>query len=70
MTDKYELPSNIVKYLDNNTAFNMFGFVNLAKLKYETECTIEDETLKILIQEKFGNEMVTGTVEFIEPKSK
>lgn len=66
---KQTLPQNIIDDLNSNILFNKFGLVNIARVKATNNCDIDDETLKALIQEKFGREMSNGEVEFIEPKN-
>ena len=63
-----QLPQNIIDDLNRNLMFNKFGLVNISRLKASTDCDIPDEELKEMIQEKFGDEMITGKVEFIEKK--
>lgn len=63
-----KLPKNIERDLKKNTLFNMFGAVNLAALRSRTGTRLSDEDLKKRIQARFGHEMATGTVEFIQGK--
>lgn len=63
-----KLPQNIVDHLNKNLMFNKFGLVNIASLKASTGTTLEDDDLKERIQERFGKEMVNGTVEFVKSK--
>ena len=61
-----KLPKNIEQDLKKNTMFNMFGLVNLAALRARTGTRLKDEDLKERIQERFGHEMATGEVEFVQ----
>jgi hypothetical protein len=65
MKNKAKLPKNIIDDLVRNSTFNMFGLVNISRLKASTDCKIPDKELKEMIQERFGHEMATGNVEFI-----
>lgn len=68
MAKKKQLPQNIIDDLNRNLMFNKFGLVNISRVKSTNNCDIPDEELKEMIQEKFGHEMATGKVEFIEKK--
>lgn len=68
MERKKKLPKNIERHLSRNTAFNMFGLVNLSSLRASTGTRLKDEDLKERIQNRFGHEMVTGSVEFMGEK--
>ena len=68
MEKKKKLPKNIEQDLNRNTTFNMFGLVNLSALRARTGTRLKDEDLKERIQNRFGSEMVTGEVEFMEKK--
>jgi len=46
----------------------MFGLVNLSSLRASTGTRLKDEDLKERIQARFGHEMVTGEVEFMQKK--
>ncbi len=61
-----KLPKNIEKDLQQNTMFNMFGVVNLAALRARTGTRLKDKDLKERIQNRFGHEMATSEVEFME----
>lgn len=61
-----KLPKNIEQALIRNTAFNMFGLVNISSLRASTGTKLKTEDLKERIQNRFGREMVTGEVEFME----
>jgi len=63
-----KLPKKIEQHLSRNTAFNMFGLVNLSSLRASTGTRLKDEDLKERIQARFGHEMVTGEVEFMQKK--
>jgi hypothetical protein len=65
---KQKLPQSVIDDLDSNIMFNKFGLVNIGRLKSSTNCDIEDDVLKELIQEHFGKEMATGKVEFVGEK--
>ena len=66
MKKKEELPIEVVKQLNASATLNIFGLVNISYLKAVTGCTLSDKTLKRLIQEKYGKEMLKGKVEFVE----
>jgi hypothetical protein len=63
-----KLPKAIEQDLKKNTMFNMFGLVNLSALRARTGTKLKDEDLKQRIQTRFGHEMVTGEVEFMNKK--
>jgi hypothetical protein len=63
-----KLPKAIEQDLNKNTTFNMFGLVNLSALRARTGTKLKDEDLKQRIQARFGREMVTGEVSFMEKK--
>ncbi len=62
------LPKSVEQHLNKNTMFNMFGAVNLAALRASTGTRLSNETLKERIQARFGHEMATDEVQFIEGK--
>ena len=66
MEKTVKLPEAIERDLKKNTLFNMFGAVNLAALRSRTGTRLSDEDLKKRIQARFGHEMATGKVEFLE----
>jgi hypothetical protein len=68
MEKQKKLPKSIEQDLKRNTTFNMFGFVNLSALRARTGTRLKDEELKQRIQARFGHEMVTGEVEFMQKK--
>ena len=59
-----KLPKQVEQDLKRNTMFNMFGLVNISALRARTRTRLNDEDLKQRIQNRFGHEMATGTVEF------
>ena len=61
-----KLPEKIEKDLKRNALFNMVGLVNLSELRARTGTRLKDEDLKQRIQARFGHEMVTGEVSFME----
>jgi len=61
-----KLPKHIAEDLNRNTLFNMMGLVNISALRARTGTKLKDDDLKERIQAKFGHEMATGEVEFIE----
>jgi len=63
-----KLPKSIEQDLKKNTMFNMFGLVNLSALRARTGTRLKDETLKERIQARFGHDMATGEVEFMNKK--
>lgn len=63
-----KLPKNIEQDLNRNTMFNMFGLVNISALRARTGTKLKDEDLKQRIQTRFGHEMATGEVEFMNKK--
>ncbi len=68
MEKQKKLPKSIEQDLKRNTTFNMFGLVNLSALRARTGTRLKDEELKQRIQARFGHEMVTGEVEFMQKK--
>ena len=60
-----KLPENVIQFLDKNSAFNIFGLVNISSLKASTGCTIDDAKLKKLIIANFSEQMAQGEIEFI-----
>ncbi len=69
MGKRKQLPENVEKDLKRNTMFNMFGLVNLSALRARTGTRLKDEDLKERIQARFGHEMATGEVQFMEKKN-
>ena len=63
-----KLPKSIEQDLKKNTMFNMFGLVNISALRARTGTRLKDDDLKQRIQARFGHEMATGEVEFLENK--
>lgn len=61
-----KLPKSVEQDLNRNTLFNMVGLVNIAALRSRTKTRLKDEDLKERIQARFGHEMATGEVEFLE----
>ena len=61
-----KLPKKIEQELNRNTLFNMMGLVNISALRARTGTRLKDDDLKERIQAKFGHEMATGEVEFVE----
>ena len=68
MSKVKKLPKEVEAVINRSTTFNMFGIVNLSALRAQTGTKLKDEDLKERIQARFGREMVTGEVEFIEKK--
>ena len=68
MSKVKKLPKEVEAVINRSTTFNMFGLVNLSVLRAQTGTKLKDEDLKERIQARFGHEMVTGEVEFIEKK--
>jgi hypothetical protein len=68
MKETKKLPKRIEQDLNRNTTFNMFGLVNLSALRARTGTRLKDEDLKERIQNRFGHEMATGSVEFMGEK--
>lgn len=68
MEKKVNLPKKIEQDLRKNTLFNMVGLVNISALRSRTGTRLKDKELKQRIQDRFGHEMATGAVEFIESK--
>jgi len=66
--NKLPLPKSIERDLKKNTLFNMFGLVNLSALRARTGTRLKEEDLKERIQARFGHEMATDKVEFMEGK--
>jgi hypothetical protein len=64
-----KLPKSIEQDLKKNTMFNMFGLVNLSALRARTGTRLKDEDLKERIQARFGQEMATEEVQFMEKKN-
>ena len=63
-----KLPNKIEQDLNRNTMFNTFGLVNISALRARTGTKLKDEDLKQRIQARFGHEMATGEVEFMNKK--
>ena len=61
-----KLPKHIAEDLNRNLMFNKFGLVNISALRARTGTKLKTEDLKERIQKRFGSEMITGEVEFIE----
>lgn len=68
MEKQKKLPKRIEQDLKRNATFNMFGLVNISALRARTGTRLKDDDLKQRIQARFGHEMVTGEVEFLEKK--
>lgn len=68
MNKSRKLPEAIEADLKRNTMFNMFGLVNISALRARTNTRLKDEDLKERIQARFGHEMATGEVSFMEKK--
>lgn len=64
MTKK--LPKSVENELRRNALFNMVGLVNISALRSRTKTRLKDEDLKARIQARFGSEMATGKVEFLD----
>jgi hypothetical protein len=68
MSQAKKLPEEIIKYLNQNSTFNMFGIINLRILRVNVETDLTNEELKELIQVHFGKEMIDGEIEFVGEK--
>lgn len=60
-----ELPESVVKYLNSNPAFNMFGLVNVNNVKSFTKSKLSISELKRRIRSRFRSEMVDGAIAFV-----
>lgn len=63
-----KLPKTIEQDLNKNSMFNMLGLVSISALRARTGTKLKDEDLKQRIQARFGHEMATGEVEFMNKK--
>lgn len=59
------LPESVVKYLNSNPAFNMFGLVNVHNVKSFTKSKLSISVLKRRIRKHFCSEMVDGQIAFV-----
>ena len=60
-----KLPKNIEQDLNINSAFNMFGLVNISSLRSRTGTRLKTDDLINRIKEHFCKEMVNEQIEFI-----
>ena len=60
-----KLPKNIEEDLKRNSAFNMFGLVNISSLRSRTGTRLKTDDLINRIKERFCKEMVNEQIEFI-----
>lgn len=59
------LPKKVYEHVNNNTAFNMFGLINLSILKASTGTRLSSVDLKKRIRARFAKEIVGNRIEFI-----
>ena len=60
-----KLPKNIEQDLNRNSAFNVFGLVNISSLRARTGTRLKTDDLINRIKERFSKEMVNEQIEFI-----
>lgn len=58
------LPEHVENYIKRNTAFNMFGLINLSALKSITGTNLSNSELKKRIIKRFSDEMVNNKIQF------
>ncbi len=63
-TEINPLPKNVEMYVKRNTAFNMFGLLNLSALRAITKTKLSDVELKKRINNRFAKDMVNNRIEF------
>lgn len=59
------LPKKVEADLNNNVAFNMFGLINLSRLKSSTGTRLSSKELIKRINNRFKHEMTGGRIDFI-----
>lgn len=58
------LPEHVDSYVRKNTAFNMFGLLNLSTLRAVTRTNLSNAELKKRITHKYANSFVNNLIEF------
>lgn len=63
-TEIKPLPEHVDSYVKKNTAFNMFGLLNLSALKAVTGTTLSNTELKKRINHKYAHQFPNNRIEF------
>lgn len=63
-TEIKPLPKHVEDYVKRNTAFNMFGLLNISTLRAVTKTNLSDAELKKRIIHKYAHSFVNNKIEF------
>ena len=65
-TAEKKLPKKVEEYIEKNSAFNMFGLLNLSSLRAVTGTRLSSVVLKERIRAQYAHQMVNEEIQFIE----